>query len=388
MAITEYYVRDDAAGGGDGTTNTNSGANGAFTWAQLQTRMSAGAAAAGDRYNIRTGTYSLSATDTWTNDGTSASPIVFRGFSSTIGDLDTQGRTGGNGALDTTNYPVISYTATNRLNASGSAFCIFQNLSLTVAGAGVSNPVLATSATGVCIQCSATNPSTNASAQGISTVVAINCDGALTGGSGGSCAIAVSASAIACRVVQSQADGIRNSSSTGLVYGCTVANCGGDGIKFTSTTVSAILHAIGNTVDDCTGNAISVASTAFTGLTLIAVNNHVTDSGANGFYSNYDGTAQIAGCFLNNRTRTNTTAAINGFDDWAAATTIGHVTSGSTDADDFTNAGSNDYSLISASASKGVGLLPYLDIGALQRQESASGGGLLVHPGMGGGARG
>ncbi len=381
MAITEYYVRSDAAGGGNGTTNANSGANGAFTWAELSARMSGGAAAAGDRYNIKSGTYSLSATDTWTNDGTTVSPIVFRGFYTSPGDLDTQGRTGGNGALNTTNFPVISYTATNRLNASGSAFCIFQNLSFTVAGAGVSNSVLATGSC-VCIQCYATNPSTNSSAQGISTAIAINCEGALTGGSGGTCGIGVSTAAIGCRVVQSQADGIRISLSSGVAYGNTVANCGGDGIKFTSTSVSSTLFAMANTVDDCTGNGISVASAAFTSLTLISLNNHVTDSGANGFYSNYDGTAQIVGCFLNNRTRTNTTAAINGFDDWAAATTIGHVTSGSTDADDFTNAGSNDYSLIASSAAKGVGLIPYLDIGGIQRAEAA---GLLVNPGMDGG---
>lgn len=62
----------------------------------------------------------------------------------------------------------------------------------------------------------------------------------------------------------------------------------------------------------------------------------------------------------------------------------------------FTNEAGDDYTLTSGSAAKAAGIdaakaslgTSYVDIGALQRQEAAAGGGLLVHPGTSGGARG
>lgn len=85
MAWTERYCRSDAAGGGDGTTNTNSGANGAWTLAEAITN-----AASGHRVNIRAGTYANTTTSrTFSNAGTATAPIWWRGFNTTIGDCDT-----------------------------------------------------------------------------------------------------------------------------------------------------------------------------------------------------------------------------------------------------------------------------------------------------------
>lgn len=374
MAITEYYVRSDSAGGGNGTTDSASGANAAFTWAELGTRMSAGAAAAGDRYNIKSGTYSISATDTWTNDGTVVSPIIFRGFNSIIGDLDSQGRTSAQQALNLTNFPLLSYASGTRLNASGADFTIFQNLKLTVAGTGIAGPLLNGAGNSVIYRCYAENISTSASAVGISGGIVIDCDAALTGASGGSAAISGTV-VIGCRVIQSQATGINPNNSTSVALDNVVANCV-NGIVFSATTVGSRFCAIGNTVYNCSSNGITIASAAYTAIPLISFNNHVTDCGANGFYSNYDGTGQLAAVFGFNRTRDNVTAAMNGWDDWVSATTFSHVTTDTGGAEtDFTNAGSNDYTLISAAPAKGTGLQPYTDIGALQRQEAAAGGG-------------
>lgn len=106
MAWTERYVRADAAGGGDGTTDTNSGANGAWTIAEAITN-----AAAGMRINIKAGTYSSSTLHTFSAAGTTASPIWWRGFNSTIGDLD--------GVADSTNFPYFSFTSNGYFHASG-----------------------------------------------------------------------------------------------------------------------------------------------------------------------------------------------------------------------------------------------------------------------------
>jgi len=79
MAWTERYVRADAAGSGDGTTDTNSGANGAWTLDEGIAN-----AVAGHRVNVKAGTYTVSAAKSW---NVANGPILWRGFNTTIGDL-------------------------------------------------------------------------------------------------------------------------------------------------------------------------------------------------------------------------------------------------------------------------------------------------------------
>jgi hypothetical protein len=102
------------------------------------------------------------------------------------------------------------------------------------------------------------------------------------------------------------------------------------------------------------------------------VNNMITDNGGYGI----DGVEAAKAVFAAyNRTRDNTSGADNLATDWLAATKYGHVTTDTGGAStDYTNSGSNDYTLISASPAKGVGIWPYRDIGALQRQESGGSG--------------
>lgn len=106
MAYTELYVRSDANGSGNGTTDANSGANGSFTWAQMLADTTSGSV----RYNVKAGTYArTTSADTFTTAGTSTNPRAIRGFNSAAGDLASNGRTTG-GSLVTTNYPAITYT--------------------------------------------------------------------------------------------------------------------------------------------------------------------------------------------------------------------------------------------------------------------------------------
>ena len=76
MAITEKYVTTTGAGAHDGTSEANA-------WSLTE---AIAAAAAGNRVNVKAGTYTLGAGATFPA-GTVAAPIIWRGYSSTIGDL-------------------------------------------------------------------------------------------------------------------------------------------------------------------------------------------------------------------------------------------------------------------------------------------------------------
>src|SRR5512138_3864162 len=103
MAWTERYVRSDAAGGGDGTTDAASGANGSWTLAEAITNE-----AAGMRINIKAGTYTNTTTDrTFAAVGTTTAPIWLRGYKATAGDMD--GESTSHGAfIDATEIPYLS----------------------------------------------------------------------------------------------------------------------------------------------------------------------------------------------------------------------------------------------------------------------------------------
>ena len=378
MAITEKYVTTTGAGTNSGDDEAN-----AYAWTHVNDAMTAGGsitAAAGWRFNIKAGTYSISSTDTFTVDGTTASPIIFRGYNSTIGDLDAVGRTSGNGALILTNFPVLSYASGTRLNASGSDNCIFQCLKVTVASTGFSGATLNLGLNGVAFRCYADNISTNSAAAGIGLAgagaMALDCDAALTGASGGGAAIAWGANSnkvIACRVTTSQAAGIGCGAVTVgavLVANCVVANCV-NGIYYNGTVVGTIPTIINNTIYNCSTAGIQLGASggaAFTGAMVVAMN-HITDCGT-AILSAYDATAQLALVAAFNRTRDNT-VGIDGFDNWASATTWSHVTTDTGGvATDFTNAGGGDFTLIRAAPALGASAPAYASIGALQRQEN------------------
>ena len=111
MALTDRYVRDDAAGGGDGTTNNASGATGAWTFAEM-IAATATLNAGGFRVNIRPGTYSRTTSADTLPAGVATAPNIYRGFNSNPDDLLSNGRS--SGVLVTTNFPLIDYS-TGRL---------------------------------------------------------------------------------------------------------------------------------------------------------------------------------------------------------------------------------------------------------------------------------
>jgi len=120
MAYTERYVTSGAGGGGDGSSGS--------PWTLAEAFSNA---VAGDRVNIQSDAgYSIGA-GAITNAGAFSARICFRGYNSTIGDLDSLARNSDT-TLDVTNFPIITVTATRTFNA----FVILQNLVFTGALTG------------------------------------------------------------------------------------------------------------------------------------------------------------------------------------------------------------------------------------------------------------
>ena len=105
MAYTEKYVSVAGGGSHDGTSAAN-----AWTLAEAI----AAPVASGTRVNILSGTYTLAANLTLTS-GVSESPIIWQGYATTAGDLESLGRGSATGELTTADFPLIDCGATYNL---------------------------------------------------------------------------------------------------------------------------------------------------------------------------------------------------------------------------------------------------------------------------------
>tara|TARA_R110000868_G_scaffold63328_1_gene191300 strand:+ start:28 stop:1185 length:1158 start_codon:yes stop_codon:yes gene_type:complete len=375
MALTKRYVRADASGTGNGTTDANSGANGAFTWAQFITDINT--PRAGYKYIVMSigGAFANgTTTTTLTGDGTTTSPNVIEGCYQTEGDLLANGRDSV-GALVTTNFPVISYTGTTaRLAFNTADYLVFRCLSVTSAA---SNPTMQMSIGSVIDQCLVTNTGTNALSQAI-TSTAIN---ATVSNSDLSTASTGSDSAV------------KNSGADMLVIGCRIKCVPGVGITtttrativactiFESTIGVAIaasqtLVVINTTIANCTGDGIDVAAAVI--LPIRIINCHITGNGGYGVDWN---AATCAKTTINNRFRDNTSGDQSVTDDWIEGTSVRNVTSNDTDGDDFTNQGADDYSLLVTAPAIVAGIGYRNPIGAHGAGSFGSGGGSALHLG-------
>jgi hypothetical protein len=376
MAITERYVRADAAGGGDGTTDAASGANGAFTWAEMITDINT--PRVGYRYNVKQGTYTLAATSTFTGDGNTTSPNIIRGFKTTIGDA-TLGRSSG-GALDASNMPTIAYNSGFRFDASGSTSLIVEALSIT---GTVANSLLSIADLSAAYNNIVVNSSNSASARAIENAGQSsrvwNNDASLPSGVASARVISATGSAVGNRVTGNNAAvGIYVGNNGGKVIALnTVYNCG-PGI--TKNTTGAEFECGFNTIVNCSGDGIDVVTSSTAQCNIYC--NHIT--GCSGWAIDFN-TSTCQKYLFNNRFRDNSSGEINGGGDYQTSSNWLNITSDDTDALDFTNQGSNDYSLKAGAAatSKAIGYL--MDIGANGSPVVSSSGGAIGGGNLSGG---
>ena len=379
--MATYYVRADADGLGNGTTAAKSGATGAWTWTQFMTAWGAGATLnANDDVNICSngGQFNLTSTDAPTRDGGSTAPITIAGCISAKGDLGVP-TYNVDGSLNVTNWPVVNYSSTGRLSASGVDGAVLRQI---VWKANVNNNTVTLGANCTIISCRVENANTGANTEAcaLGTVGdAIDCDFVLTGGSGTYTAVDSSGGTVTnCRVWGAPTRGIWFSGNAGMANGCTIfGSPSAVGIDWSSTNTTHEVNIRGNTIVGCT-TGIRFAAAAHTRLVQV-VNNHITGC-TTGILSLYDGTAQIPILCMGNRLRNTTN--VDGFDNWYAATggDLRNTVTAGTDAGDYVNPSLNDYRIKSGSpgATAGLGGLSAGSRGSDAR------GGVLLRPGRAG----
>lgn len=337
MAFTERYVTDAAGGGGVGSEGDP------WTLAEALT-----SAVAGDRVNILSDSgYSLGV-DTISNAGTVFDLIVFRGYNSTIGDLQNPGRSSTTGKIDKTGFPAITLTGILTPNTHA----IFQNLAFTGA---LSSQLISSAAIDefAFIECEVINTQNNASASCVrldNQCLAINSDFECTGASHGLMVRFDSFSlAASCRFKAVAGDAIQLSVGGTALNNLFIGN--GSNVAFkTIGTRTPPTTAVGNTFYNW-ATAIEFPNTAPLS-TPVIYNNHVTDCAKyiDDLYAATDLTPVIE---LNNRTRDNTTPR-TGVGDGILS---GEVTTDTGGAEtDYTNAGADDLSLISGAPGVDTGL--------------------------------
>lgn len=368
-AITERYVTDAGAGSADGTSEAN-----AMSLATFTDYMVVGGsftAAAGTRFNIKGSlTARTSTVDTWVNGGTTTSPVIVRGYVTTITD-GYQGRTNGNGALILTSLPTFTYT-TGRVNITGT-FVIVESLLFT--SASTSNATFTLGSDCIVRGCKFSNTSTNANSKALEVGVrslALDCDMNHTAASGGLAAILFSgAGAVdSCRITTSggsTANGVNLAATGGTLIGNVIYTSGGIGIAATSTTNGVYIRS--NTVVGNTSDGIDIV----TGATVLQriVGNMITDNTGHGIDMV---SVANAGFLAYNRLRDNSDS-INSGTDWVAATSYGQSTTDTgttgTTTTDYNNYAGGDYTIVFGSPATNAGIFLYSTIGALQPQRTS-----------------
>lgn len=346
MAYTERYVTSAAAGGGTGTSGSPWTLGEAFT-----------NAAAGDRVNIQSdGAYTTNSTDgRSTSAGTVTAPIVWRGYNSTIGDLDTVGRdTPANGSeLITTNMPSITV---NDAEFQPGSYNIFMNLNFTTS---INNQAIEQTASDFITfyQCKVHHTGSYSIARVVSLdnqSTLIMCDFEASGADHDDVvSVDHGSMVVACRF--KGADTAENllSITSGQVIGSLFIN-GGTGIRLENRGGAFGPNCLfmNNTAYNLSGDFLETPNLS-QNHPLVVINNHVTDS-SRFLNSLYSATSDIHVIMLNNRTRDNTNADV-GVGDGLDAGNITTDTGGA--ATDYTNVSNEDFSLIDGAPGADAGLV-------------------------------
>lgn len=370
MSWSEKYVSVAGAGAHDGSSEAN-----AWTFAEALAAYSTG-----QRINVKAGTYAFGAGDAlFGTAGTTTAPIWWRGYNTTIGDIDS------NNALT---KPVATFTGGGRWKGD-SAYHIFSNFDISGDQTTYSLVRLTTDHCRM-VRCR------------------IECTGAASDGralltQGADCVfldcwLKCTSSANVCDLqgasnifIGCSFEGgnrcLNVNASTVVAYACSFNDVGGDAVNSVSGASDRVFI-LGCTFYSAGSDAVEFAASPAVG---VVVNCVIDSSSAYGINNSSGG--NLANIFrAYNLFHGSGTANENAMGDTPS---FFEQTDSSSP---FTNAGGGDLSLLSTSNAKANGppggfenqsYTSYMDIGAVQRQEPAGGGGgMLVHPGMTGGAHG
>jgi hypothetical protein len=376
MAITEHYVASDG-------TDTWGNSTSSSTPCSLATALSN--AAAGDRVNIKVGTYTRTGTTTFATNGTTTSPIIFRGVDGSWAPIPIT-RTGNYGAISST-LPRIAIDATFYWAVSGS-YVWLECLKFTGSRNGAEGVVqFLTGTDRTMYGCIVENSNTaaggtcNASAHASGDNY-INSDLSVTSSTGYAASYCIYSSSnnarvFFCRLTSAGTSiGIR-AGAGGTIVGNVIYGMGGHAISAASSSTG--LYVIDNTLVGVGGSGISIA-TGYSAL-VITANNRITDCGAYGIIAVDATTKHLT---FNNRLDRNTSGAYSGSADWITASSWALNTTSALAADEYVNAATRDYSLVAGAPGMNTGIPYARDIGAFQ----TPGTGTTVEVGGGGGGGG
>ncbi len=366
MALTEKYVSSSGTG-------TWGDASSSGTPCSLATAVAN--AAGGDRVNVKAdGTYTKASGDYSLFAGDWDSPAVWRGYSSTIGD-GYQGRNA-DGTLNTTNMPYIEFTSTGGQWIPGARIifeCIQFHTTACTAAAGFIDPSSNTSF----IQCKFTG----------------------SGAGGASAPLILSGSwnsYIGCDIIDSRTSSRAALQIPGscLVAGCRIKNVNGTTAIYSSSDMGAIwrnliydsaigvettgnngrrLTLIQNTITGHSGNGVTLSNHGAQVAKIIG--NLITDNGGYGIEDLYTTGASVH--YFNNRFDRNTSGAISSPTDWPQ---LDQDISSVTEAQEYTDAAGEDWTLASTSPAEDNAQLPNTNQGYWQHAAAAppSAGNLMI----------
>lgn len=333
MDIEWHYVASD--GTDTWANSTNSG-----TPCSLDTALAN--VTSGKGLYMKAGTYTRSATDTVTADGTATSPIMMVGCDASWNVL-TPSRDATTKLLSATNYPVISYGAGNySWSANGADYWIYHCIKFVGARQGI-QATFGASCYGY--GCIFINNASNANAIAFSTIsvsyiILDNCDFAHTGGDG-ICAVLLFA---ACKifnsiVYDSGGDGIQVTNSNIFIANTLIYGHDDYGIKITTTTVTHNWSLYGVTIYG--GKGIYTGDAAYTNLSYIGCC-HITDGGAYAIQNpNATGSPIV---ISHNRLRDNVSGGVSWVGDYVYS--VGGTDTATGDADtDYKATGSSNFTL-------------------------------------------
>jgi hypothetical protein len=339
MAYTERYVTQAAGGGGDGSSGSP------WTLAEALTN-----AAAEDRVNIQSDSAYTLAADSITNAGTGwETMIIFRGYNSTIGDLDGVGRNS-NTELNTTNMPDITLTGSLTPNNWTCLQNLYIHGSLSaslIAGAAPDNIFT--------ISCRIVNTANNASAQAAvydNSIMAVNSDFECTGATHGSVVeMDNQGSAIFCRFKGTSSTAALFDTRIGYhIIGNAFLSTGGTGIDVDILNANTLV--IGNTFYNV-GTAVLFPNATAIWNYVIFINNHCTDS-TTWIDNGYSATADLFIMEFNTRTRDLTTPRVGIRADSVNASEVTTDTGGAST--DYVDAPNGDITLISTAPAVDEGM--------------------------------